>query len=235
MSSQKKKVVLKKLKEFDTIWHPESTLVFKSSNEKVVIGRLEEGELISLDEVALDLCTTWRFKYDKDLVEEESEEGSEQDSLEEEEVSKIEETANTREDDEKLTGEDESKNVDEDDENPTDEDESKNVDENDEKPTDEDERKNVDEDDEKPTDEVIFNERDMNEDFELYMNNHIHSLAKEFLGNLCAASIAQNKAHNNKVKELEESLEKKKQEYDELESKFNALQEKFEGIKKLFS
>ena len=108
MSSQKKKVVLKKLKEFDTIWHPESTLVFKSSNEKVVIGRLEEGELISLDEVTLDLCTTWRFKYDKDLVEEESEEGSEQDSLEEE-VSNIEETRNTREENNEVD-EDESKN-----------------------------------------------------------------------------------------------------------------------------
>ena len=36
------KIILKKLKSHDTIWHPESRLVFKSKKDKVVIGRLDE-------------------------------------------------------------------------------------------------------------------------------------------------------------------------------------------------
>ena len=46
MSSAKNKIVLKKLKELNTIWHPESTLVFKSSTEKIVIGRYENEKLV---------------------------------------------------------------------------------------------------------------------------------------------------------------------------------------------
>jgi hypothetical protein len=71
MSSATKKIVLKKLKELDTIWHPESTCVFKSTQDKVVIGRFENGELVSLDDTALDLCEKWKFKYDTSLIEEE--------------------------------------------------------------------------------------------------------------------------------------------------------------------
>ena len=67
------KIVLKKNKAINKIWHPESTLVFKSSKEKMVIGRYEDGELIPLDEETLDLCTKWKFKYDSSLVEEEEE------------------------------------------------------------------------------------------------------------------------------------------------------------------
>ena len=48
-----KKIVLKKLKELDTIWHPESTLVFKSSKDKIVIGRYENENFISLDDAIL--------------------------------------------------------------------------------------------------------------------------------------------------------------------------------------
>lgn len=75
--SSAKKITLKKLKELNTIWHPESTLVFKSSEEKVVIGRYEDGELIPLDETSLELCSKWKFKYDKDLVEEDENEEDE--------------------------------------------------------------------------------------------------------------------------------------------------------------
>jgi hypothetical protein len=67
------KIILKKLKEYDTMWHPDSTLVFKSSTEKLVIGRYVNNELISLDEEALELCEKWKFKYDSSLIEEEVE------------------------------------------------------------------------------------------------------------------------------------------------------------------
>ena len=34
MSSSKNKIVLKKLKDTDNVWHSDSTLVFKSSKDK---------------------------------------------------------------------------------------------------------------------------------------------------------------------------------------------------------
>ena len=67
MSKSKTKIVLKALKKFDTIWHPESTVVFKSQAEKKVIGRFENDEIVELDEATLELCEKWGFKYDSEL------------------------------------------------------------------------------------------------------------------------------------------------------------------------
>ena len=78
MSTASKKITLRALKTLNTIWHPESTLVFKSKNDKVVIGRYENDQLIPLDEKALDLCSEWRLKYDSSLIEEEEEESGEE-------------------------------------------------------------------------------------------------------------------------------------------------------------
>lgn len=67
----KRQIILKKLKEYDTLWHPESALVFKSSTDKKVIGRIEDNELIQLDEKTIELCEQWNFEYDESLIEEE--------------------------------------------------------------------------------------------------------------------------------------------------------------------
>ena len=80
MSTSKAKITLKKNKIIDKIWHPESTLVFKSSTEKKVIGRCVDDEFISLDEEGLSLCEKWGFKYDTDLVDEEGKSVEEQTS-----------------------------------------------------------------------------------------------------------------------------------------------------------
>ena len=72
------KIILKKLKEMNTIWHPESTLVFKSKEQQVVIGRWEESAFVELDEVALELCDTWKFKVDESLIEQEEVEQTEE-------------------------------------------------------------------------------------------------------------------------------------------------------------
>lgn len=69
MSVAKRKIVLKKLKEHNTIWHPESTLVFKSQKERLVIGRYVDGNLIQLDDTAIDLCDEYEFKPDESLFE----------------------------------------------------------------------------------------------------------------------------------------------------------------------
>ena len=69
MSASSKKIVLKKLNSHNTIWHPESTLVFKSQKDRLVIGRYVDDEIIPLDDDALTLCETWKFKPDESLFE----------------------------------------------------------------------------------------------------------------------------------------------------------------------
>ena len=78
------KIVLKKNKKLNTIWHPESSLVFKSSKDRRVIGTYINKEFINLNNNALHLCKTWGFKYDKELYntqnsEQEEHKNSEQD------------------------------------------------------------------------------------------------------------------------------------------------------------
>ena len=84
-TEQTRKIVLKKNKTIDKIWHPDSTLVFKSSEEKLVIGRLENGQVIPLDDIAVELCEEWKFKYDETLLEQSEQEGDENDEEENEE------------------------------------------------------------------------------------------------------------------------------------------------------
>ena len=64
MSSKSIKLVLKKNKKLDKIYHPETSLVFKSATEKIVIGRIEDDEFVPLDQLCVDLCLQNNFKYD---------------------------------------------------------------------------------------------------------------------------------------------------------------------------
>ena len=84
MSETKKKLVLKKLSQYNTIWHPESTMVFKSIKERVVIGRLEDEELKPIDNICKDACKEWNF------VIEESPETSNDEGENEEEHKEVE-------------------------------------------------------------------------------------------------------------------------------------------------
>ena len=103
----KRKITMKKLPKYNTIWHPESTLVFKSIKEQVVIGRLVNDELVSLDEETLELCNQYKFKPDESLIQQESEEVEETEEVEEveeaEEVEEVEEVEESEEVEEKTT------------------------------------------------------------------------------------------------------------------------------------
>ena len=84
MSTAKRKLRLAKLKKYNTIWHPDSTLVFKSQKERLVIGRLVDKELVSLDDEAIELAEQWKLKIDESLLESgsdsEDQESEDQDS-----------------------------------------------------------------------------------------------------------------------------------------------------------
>ena len=68
-SSKKQKIILKKIKPSGIIWHPDSTLVFKSATDKVVIGRMQNEVFIEMDEKTLDLCNEYNFIPDDSLLE----------------------------------------------------------------------------------------------------------------------------------------------------------------------
>lgn len=69
MSSKGLKLTLKRNKKLDKIFHGETNLVFKSVNEKIVIGRLEGDEFLSLDGICIELCEEWGLSYDESLIE----------------------------------------------------------------------------------------------------------------------------------------------------------------------
>ena len=106
MSETKRKIILKKIKKdgLDTIWHPESTLVFKSQKERLVIGSIIKGEFQSLDEGAIILCQEWNFKPDESLIEQdeegEDEEGEDEGGEDEDEGDEDEEDEVGEEDEE---------------------------------------------------------------------------------------------------------------------------------------
>jgi len=255
MSSTKNKIVLKKLKELDTIWHPESTLVFKSSKDKVVIGRYENQELISLDDECLDLCAKWKFKYDKDLVQEDEEEEEKEEKEDEEkdddyekveenikneeqvehkekveDKEKVEEVKADEEDDEEVKAEEDDEEVKADDEE--DDEEVKADDEED------DEEVKADEEDEIVTPSINISIKEGVADITNYYTKKIH----HFFDNL-------SQKYNEDILNLNNEIIQKNKLYDELLSKYNKeysehtntqeelkkLKTKFDGIKQLFS
>ena len=67
-TTNKKKIILKKLKTHDTIWHPESKLVFKSQKVREVIGMYDDSEdtIIPLGNDMVRICKTWKFKINEE-------------------------------------------------------------------------------------------------------------------------------------------------------------------------
>jgi cobalamin biosynthesis protein CobT len=66
----KKKIILKKLKSHNTVWHPDSGLVFKSLKEREVIGRYNKQTdiIIPFDDDIFELCNVWKFKMNQEAV-----------------------------------------------------------------------------------------------------------------------------------------------------------------------
>jgi cobalamin biosynthesis protein CobT len=89
--SESKKKSLKFSKTLKRPWDTESTLVFKAKDDLVVIGRNVKNELVSLDEIALELCVEFGYEYDKTMVDSESEDESDEEGEEGEEGEEEEE------------------------------------------------------------------------------------------------------------------------------------------------
>jgi hypothetical protein len=217
-----KKIVLKKLKELDTIWHPESTLVFKSSKDKIVIGRYEDDKFVSLDDTSLELCDTWKFKYDESLLEKN------------EEVEEIEETEEAEEETEEVDETDEVSDV------------KENIDENTEVVED---NENVvkimelynDNDTNKLGNEKlipILQETipisDITKEYSDKIHKYFDSLSQSY--NLEILNMKNEIINITKINEkLENELKVERENHSNTISKLEKLQTKFDGIKQLFS
>jgi hypothetical protein len=106
MSNSKTKMSFKKIKNSTNILHNDTGLVLRSVKDKVVIGRLENESVITLDKICVDLCGKWNLKYDTELLKDDAgeEEANEEEAGEEEAG---EEEAGEEEADEEEAGEEE--------------------------------------------------------------------------------------------------------------------------------
>ena len=105
MSSEKNKVVLKKIKDSTHILHPDSKLVLQSSKERILIGIYVDNEILPLNEDSIELCDKWSFKYDKSFLKSDDEEDDEEDTKEE----SIEDNTEDAEEDNKEDAEEDNK------------------------------------------------------------------------------------------------------------------------------
>jgi len=86
-----KKLSLKKLAEFNTVWHEETGMVFKSQKEIIVVGKLVNKQIVPLSESDITTCEKFKFKYEvTEPVEEEAAAEGEEEEEEVEEVSEEE-------------------------------------------------------------------------------------------------------------------------------------------------
>ena len=224
MSSEKSRL-LKKIKGSSHILHPESTLVFKSAKDRIVIGRYDNETIVELDNKTVKLCEKWNYKYDtslniKEVSDNEVEEGTE----EEEEATEDEET---KEDDEVVSNEVVSNEV------VSDEVVSNEVVSN-----------------EVVSNEVVSNEVVSNEVVSTkFLNSQSSKNSNLSLDNLIRFSTGFNTLYDemkqeilvnetsyiNSITSLRNELDIKTKENDNITEQYNKLKQKFEGIKSLFN
>ena len=214
MSSNTANLKFKRLKEYDTIWHPQSTLVFKSATEKLVVGRYVDGEMIKLDDEALKICKEWKFKHDESLLKNEEEVSVEEGEEDEEGEGEEGEGEAEDEDEEEVTGEDE-------------ENEKEKVEEETEEVVVKEKRK----------EEIPVQELKEENDFSIkfvFLNKYLNELS---------SSVDSHKKNSEKeIDVLKDDLLQKNKEYDllknnydQMEDQYIKLKAKFEGIKNFFS
>lgn len=80
-----KRMVLKLDKATKRWYHPDTSLVFKSSTDKVVCGKKDGKEIRPLTDADKEVCMEWGFPYEDEEEEEEEEEIHEEEEEEDEE------------------------------------------------------------------------------------------------------------------------------------------------------
>jgi len=98
--SEKTKFIIRKNKDLDLFWNPETKLVFKSKDEKVVIGTCQEGTLVGLTDDDIKTCEKYSLKYEMKIEEEGDEECKEEvdDEIDEEIDEEVDEEVDEEDD-----------------------------------------------------------------------------------------------------------------------------------------
>jgi hypothetical protein len=232
----KVKTVFKRIKNSDHIWHPDSTLVFKSPTDRVVIGRYESGDIIDLDEQTLELCIKFKFKYDPTLVEEVKEEEEEEvKEVEEEEEKEVEEEEEKEVEEEEIEEKEvKVEEVKEEEVKEVEEEEVKEVEEEEVKEVEEEEVKEVEEEEVKEEEvkevkdvikikkEVVNVEGVVNDPFITMTDNYV-ACVTELLCKL-----------RNEIKDKNAVLEQRELELENVTKELNTLKTKFDDVKKMF-
>ena len=204
MSTTKRKIILQKLSALNTVWHPESGLVFKSQKERLVIGSYVNDNLVDLDEDSLALCEEWNFKPDESLL--------------------------ANEEDEQPTDEEPEE---ESNEQPTDEEPEE---ESNEQPTDEE----PEEEECKKQATVVEPQKSISKSCSEDQKTIelIKQLSNNFVTELVPIVEKLQKVvaeKTNEVNSLTETLALKTKEYEDLEEKYNSMDQKFKTMKSLFT
>ena len=88
--SKKSGIQLKTNKVLQKLWHPDSGFVFRSKDDKTVIGQCVDDKLVPLSEEMVDACKKLKFSFDKSLLKKEEE------KLEKEEIEVVKQEVKKR-------------------------------------------------------------------------------------------------------------------------------------------
>lgn len=88
---KKKRIVIRMNKDIDKYWNPETKMVFKSKEEKIVIGKYEDEEVKKLTKQDIETCEKIGFKYDSTNSAQDDEEAAEEEDEVEDEIPELEE------------------------------------------------------------------------------------------------------------------------------------------------
>ena len=80
-SSEKPKIFIRLNKEINKYWFPETNLVFKSKDERVVCGSYIDSKINALTQEDIAVCEKYGFKYEKSVEENPSEKSKEKKSI----------------------------------------------------------------------------------------------------------------------------------------------------------
>ena len=219
-TSSRKKIILKTLKSHKTIWHPESTLVYKSRKERIVIGRFVDGEIIPLDSDAVELCKEWgdKFPPDESLI---TDDNTEQEGEQEDEQESEQESDNTEQEGQDDNTEQEGEQESEDD-NTEQEGEQEGEQES------EQEGDNTEQEGERVSGQEQVSEDTTQQ--EIVNNSNYEECFQNFLTKV--KTMCNN--NDSKLQEANLQLKNKSEELEQITVKYEAIKKKFSAMKSLF-
>ena len=68
--------ILKKNKELNCLWNSYTGMVFKNSQERIVIARIKDGKKYNLNKEDIDECKKWNYQFHVDTEDEKKEDNN---------------------------------------------------------------------------------------------------------------------------------------------------------------